>query len=209
MPEQTTEVALNSDSQPYPERREPRVYTDQEQALRDALPSFLPTIQAQLMHFGIRSSHDCEDLAQSILLHAWEKLDQLRNPAALSGWLWAITHRMAINFIARSKERSRGGNATDLLQNTVADHSEACDPVMKASLLEGRGIVREGLERLSVFDRHSLEEFHLRGKSLIQMQSDDPNHPPIGTLKRRLHVARNRLKKVLEDLVSDPEELVA
>ena len=54
----------------------------------------------------------------------------------------------------------------------------------------------QGLERLKPVDRATLVAFYLRGRSLKQMSRDFET--PVGTIKRRLHVARNRLKKTLE-----------
>jgi RNA polymerase sigma-70 factor (ECF subfamily) len=45
-------------------------------------------------------------------------------------------------------------------------------------------------------DRATLVAFYLRGRSLKQMSREFET--PVGTIKRRLHVARNRLKKALE-----------
>jgi RNA polymerase sigma-70 factor (ECF subfamily) len=53
-----------------------------------------------------------------------------------------------------------------------------------------------GLERLKPTDRATLTAFYLRGRSLKQMSREFET--PVGTIKRRLHVARHRLKKALE-----------
>jgi RNA polymerase sigma-70 factor (ECF subfamily) len=45
-------------------------------------------------------------------------------------------------------------------------------------------------------DRATLTAFYLRGRSLKQMSREFET--PVGTIKRRLHVARNRLKKAME-----------
>ena len=45
-------------------------------------------------------------------------------------------------------------------------------------------------------DRLTLEAFYLHGRSLKQMSREFET--PVGTIKRRLHVARQRLKDVLE-----------
>ena len=45
-------------------------------------------------------------------------------------------------------------------------------------------------------DRATLVAFYLRGRSLKQMSREFET--PIGTIKRRLHVARNRLKRQME-----------
>jgi RNA polymerase sigma-70 factor (ECF subfamily) len=56
--------------------------------------------------------------------------------------------------------------------------------------------LREGLKRLKELDRLTLEAFYLRGRSLKQMSREFET--PVGTIKRRLHVARQRLKDALE-----------
>ena len=47
-------------------------------------------------------------------------------------------------------------------------------------------------------DRQTLEAFYIRGRSLKQMAREF--EVPTGTIKRRLHVARLRLKEVLEGI---------
>jgi RNA polymerase sigma-70 factor (ECF subfamily) len=54
-----------------------------------------------------------------------------------------------------------------------------------------------GLERLKPVDRATLVAFYIHGQSLKQMSREFET--PIGTIKRRLHVARNRLRQQLED----------
>jgi len=56
--------------------------------------------------------------------------------------------------------------------------------------------VRGGLARLGELDRHTLEAFYVRGQSLSEMSESFA--APIGTIKRRLHVARKRLARQLE-----------
>jgi RNA polymerase sigma-70 factor (ECF subfamily) len=41
-----------------------------------------------------------------------------------------------------------------------------------------------------------LTAFYLKGRSLVQMSREFET--PVGTIKRRLHVARNRLRDALE-----------
>jgi RNA polymerase sigma-70 factor (ECF subfamily) len=58
--------------------------------------------------------------------------------------------------------------------------------------------VRDGLNRLGELDRDTLVAFYVDGQSLIEMST--AFRSPIGTIKRRLHVARKRLKEQLEDV---------
>ena len=45
-------------------------------------------------------------------------------------------------------------------------------------------------------DRATLVAFYIKGRSLKQMSREFET--PVGTIKRRLHVARNRLRHALE-----------
>ena len=53
--------------------------------------------------------------------------------------------------------------------------------------------VHVGLERLCALDRDTLVAFYFNGRSLVEMSREF--HAPVGTVKRRLHVARKRLAK--------------
>ena len=52
------------------------------------------------------------------------------------------------------------------------------------------------LAELKPLDRQTLEAFYIRGHSLKQMSREFET--PVGTIKRRLHVARNRLRQAME-----------
>ena len=58
--------------------------------------------------------------------------------------------------------------------------------------------VRVGLRRLKAVDRDTLMAFYFDGRSLVEMSNQF--HTPVGTIKRRLHVARKRLAKELAAL---------
>ena len=60
--------------------------------------------------------------------------------------------------------------------------------------------VRAGLNRLRTMDRETLEAFYMKGHSLVEMSHEFDS--PIGTIKRRLHVARKRLAKELTETVA-------
>ena len=60
------------------------------------------------------------------------------------------------------------------------------------------------LGRLKSMDREALDAFYIRGHSLVQIAA--MLDVPLGTVKRRLHTARKRLKVELETAVADPDE---
>src|SRR5690606_30671004 len=115
------------------------------------------------------------------------------DPAAFGGWLRSITTRMAIN------RATRGGPVTaaepEMLESTCV---ETETPLEQALVRERNRQVRAGLGRLGALDRATLVAFYVKGHSLVEMS--DEFHSPIGTIKRRLHVARKRLAKELAAL---------
>ncbi len=60
------------------------------------------------------------------------------------------------------------------------------------------------LRRLKTLDRESLVAFYIRGLSLVEIA--DELDVPLGTIKRRLHTARKRLRLELESSVASAEE---
>ena len=63
---------------------------------------------------------------------------------------------------------------------------------------ENAACVRECLGHLRDLDRQTLVAFYFEGRSLQEMSADFDS--PVGTIKRRLHTARNRLRDKLSDL---------
>ena len=62
----------------------------------------------------------------------------------------------------------------------------------------------EALGRLKSLDREALDAFYIRGHSLLEIAEE--LDVPLGTVKRRLHTARKRLRLELEGSVADAQE---
>jgi RNA polymerase sigma-70 factor (ECF subfamily) len=73
-------------------------------------------------------------------------------------------------------------------------------PLANVLAVERCAQLREGLRRLGELDRQTLEAFYVDGRSLQQMSGDF--QAPLGTIKRRLHVARKRLAKQVDPLTA-------
>ena len=141
----------------------------------------------------VRDPLEAQELAQDVFVHAMRKLPQLRDARCFAGWLRRITARMAINRLTR-----RGplfGADPELL-----DAVQAKDRSPEENFAVGEAIeqLKAGLVELKPLDRATLEAFYLRGRSLKQMAREFD--VPTGTIKRRLHVARLRLKEALEGI---------
>jgi len=138
---------------------------------------------------------EAQELSQEVFLQAMQKIDQLRDPRCFGSWLRSITHRMAIN---RAMRRAPSVAIEPQTLEATVETSET--PFTAAITGERAAHVHDGLNRLRTMDRDTLIAFYVRGQSLIEMSvSFDA---PIGTIKRRLHVARQRLAREVEHLVS-------
>jgi RNA polymerase sigma-70 factor (ECF subfamily) len=147
----------------------------------------------------LRNPAEAQELVQEVFIHAMTKLGQLRDPRCFAGWLRQITERMAINRLTR-----RGpvyGAEPSVLENAQAASTSPLDDLIRT---EQKAKLWAGLERLKPVDRATLVAFYINGRSLKQMSREFET--PIGTIKRRLHVARNRLR---EHLDAEAEPLVA
>ncbi|MFK7737755.1 MAG: RNA polymerase sigma factor [Pirellulaceae bacterium] len=134
---------------------------------------------------------EAEELVQDVFIHAFDRIDQLRVPEAFGGWLRQIVRRMAINRL------TRGRKAVAVESETLeAVHASAETPLDDVLDSERNEQVRCGLNRLGDMDRRTLEAFYIGGQSLIEMA--EHFEAPIGTIKRRLHVARKRLAVEME-----------
>jgi RNA polymerase sigma-70 factor (ECF subfamily) len=141
----------------------------------------------------LRNFTEAQELTQDVFIQALTKLDQIREPECFPGWLRSITHRMAINRIVR---RDPGlPTEPETLEANCVEHATPLSVVLQG---ERHSQLRAGLNRLRELDRETLEAFYVRGQSLLEMS--DEFDAPLGTIKRRLHVARKRLAKEVEPL---------
>ena len=140
----------------------------------------------------VRDAGEAQELTQEVFVHGLRKLPQLRDPRCFAGWLRRITARMAINRLSRRGVRPAGD--PEILDGVAAVTADPLDGMVRA---EARAELRAGLRQLKPLDRATLEAFYLRGESLKAMARAFGT--PVGTIKRRLHVARQRLKDALED----------
>jgi RNA polymerase sigma-70 factor, ECF subfamily len=139
----------------------------------------------------LRDAAAAQELTQEVFIHALRKLPQLRDARCFPGWLRQITVRLALNRMARRVlNREVDCEAID----RVADRNTG--PLENLERREAQRMLHAGLNRLKPLDRQALEVFYLRGHSLRRMSQDFGT--PVGTLKRRLHTARQRLRELLE-----------
>jgi len=139
---------------------------------------------------------EAEDLTQDTCLRAFERLDQLRSPAA--GRMWAFTILRSI-FLRRIERQTRAAGAevieSPLLEAgaVLQDTYEALRPIQQTPLSE----VRDALDRLPLPYREPLVLAHVGGFSYKEIA--EILAIPLGTVMSRLFRARRLLRGELRE----------
>jgi RNA polymerase sigma-70 factor, ECF subfamily len=136
---------------------------------------------------------EAQEICQDVFLQAMRKINQLEDPRCFGGWLRSIADRMAINRMVR-----RGPCMSADIDHLKSDCVELRTPLSNVLDREREDQVHRGLRRLGTMDRDTLVAFYFDGRSINEMSQKFKS--PVGTIKRRLHVARKRLAKELETL---------
>ena len=154
---------------------------------------FEPTVFAiVLRRLGNRS--EAVEVTQDVFIRAMRKIDQLTEAAAFPGWIKQIAVRTAINRAVRRPPETA----------TAPENFGGLTDTHEASPFEGlvdterAEAVRDGLASLKDVDRRTLVAFYFDGRSVAEMAEQFA--VPAGTIKRRLHTARARLKDALASL---------
>lgn len=143
----------------------------------------------------LRNYAEAQELTQEVFVQALRKIRHLRQPECFGGWLRTIAARLAINRAVR-----RASVIATEPETMAATCVERETPLSAAITAERSQQVRESLDRLRPMDRDTLVAFYVKGQSLIEISNEFAS--PVGTIKRRLHVARKRLARELGDLAA-------
>jgi RNA polymerase sigma-70 factor (ECF subfamily) len=171
---------------------------------RDAFGALFEQFQPTVYAIALRrlgNPNDALELSQEVFLHVLERIGQLREPERFAGWLRQVAVRMAINRATRRV-------APPSVESGILEGASGCAEGPLDQLIDRERAERlwEALGGLKSLDREALDAFYIRGHSLLEIA--EMLDVPLGTVKRRLHTARKRLKTALETSAADSEEWV-
>ncbi len=133
--------------------------------------------------------HDAQDIAQAVLVEAYERLSNLREPDRLGAWLRKMTiHRSQDLWRRRQREMT----TLDEIPEPAANATPGNDL---------REEVLRAISRLSKVQREAVTLFYINGYSVAEVAG--MCDVPEGTVKARLHDARSRLKEEMVHVVED------
>jgi len=159
---------------------------------------FQPTVQAIALR-RLGNVSEAMELTQEVFLHVLRRIHQLREPERFAGWLRQMAVRMAIN---RATRRVAPPTVKAGVLEGAYEHAD--QPVDELITRERAERLWAAMRRLKTLDRETLVAFYIRGLSLVEMAGE--LDVPLGTIKRRLHTARNRLRLELQASVTDADE---
>lgn len=127
----------------------------------------------------LRDSNEAEDVAQEAFLKAFRELHNLRDDRAFSGFIYRICVRLCMDRL-----RSRRAEPCEF---DFVDDSDG-------SLVENRILIEKLLSQLTPDLRATLVLREMEQLSYDEIA--DAMHVPVGTVRSRLHAARERFRKL-------------
>lgn len=144
------------------------------------------------------SQHDAEDLVQDVLVHLATRVAEMEQVEALKPWLLRVLYHRYVDLYRRNKaspitEVAPAPVDTDEAADPLDNHPDAHDSFRQ---LEFRQSIEHALLALEAEQRdvvllHDLEGY--TGEEVAEIMNTS-----IGTVKSRLHRAREKLKRILE-----------
>ena len=159
----------------------------------DAFRHLVDAYERRLLYFVLRIVHDAEDaldVLQDVWLTAFRRLPRLRAPAAFRVWLYQIAHDRAVSLVRGQRRQARAyEEARDRPGEDRADEDLAA---------ENAEFVHRALQALSLDHREVLALHFLEDMRLEEIA--EVLRCPLGTVKSRLHYAKQALRHEVERL---------
>lgn len=149
---------------------------------------------AQPLYWKIRRMvlvhEDADDLVQNVFLKAWSALDNFKQQAKLSTWLYRIAINEALDFLRKQKNAtSLQGTSDHTLTNQLLADDYFDGDATQARLLEAIAELPE-VQR-TVFNLRYFDDMKYEEISVILSTS-------VGALKASYHLAVKKLRKIMD-----------
>lgn len=135
------------------------------------------------VNFKINNKHDAEDVIQDVCLTATLKFDSLKEPSAFKAWLIGIASHKCNDYYRR-KARDTSISLESLPESALR---------MGRYGVTGHSVVRDTLDALGEKEKQILYLYFF--KDLSQEEIAKQLAIPVGTVKSRLHYAKEKFKQ--------------
>ena len=147
----------------------------------------------RLMRYASRQIQDedaAKDIVQETFITVSRSIGKLRDPAAFPRWIYQILHRRGVDFLRRRARVRRNDQVTCGFCGTPSDEE----------ILTSNIDIRNALQNLKDDGYQLIHLHYLHGFNLKEIARI--TGIPVGTVKSRLHSARNQLRRLLGDKLS-------
>ena len=138
-----------------------------------------------------------EEITLDVFVQVWQRAGSYRSELAkVRTWLIAITRHHAIDILRMQKSRPE---ANAVQWNELSSHNGPAMPAVEDGLQLSmqREKVREALSQLPAEQRETLVLAYFKGYT--QSQIAEALNQPLGTIKTRVRLAMQKLRKLLEE----------
>lgn len=139
----------------------------------------------------VRNEAQAEELASEVFLEVWKSAGRYEGRSAVSTWVLAIAHNIAMSQMRKKKE----GELEDEVAEQVADDSD--DPELSAQKRSKAEVMREVINRLSDEHREVIDLVYYHEKSVREVA--EIVGIPQATVKTRMHYARKQLGEMMKE----------
>ncbi len=146
----------------------------------------------------VRTRDDAQDAAQDAFLQAYQKLDSFRGDSQFFSWLFRIAMNAGLSKLRRKSSKDISLSAQQDQGYDVTDHT-AVDPSHSMNQSEQQSRVLNALNALPDDYRVVLSLKELDGLKYEEIA--EIVGCPIGTVRSRIHRARQELKEKLRDML--------
>ena len=133
---------------------------------------------------------DARDAAQETFVTAWRGIGKLRDPDRFDAWL----QRVAVN-AARMTHRARRRRRVREIPSSRVTAVEGLRATASPAEADG-ATLDSAMRRLAMEQRSILVLHHLEGRSMVELA--EILQIPAGTVKSRLHTARQALQAAID-----------
>ncbi|HET7701821.1 MAG TPA: RNA polymerase sigma factor [Candidatus Limnocylindrales bacterium] len=141
----------------------------------------------------LRDDADARDVTQETFFQVWRDLPRLRDPDRFDAWAGRILHNRCISLLRRRRTSSVREVRVDGWDEANA-YVSGVHPLADAQA--EADAIRRAFARLSAEQRALLAFHHVHGRSVADLAAI--TGAPSGTVKWRLHNARQALERALE-----------
>ena len=154
----------------------------------------------------VSSPEDARDLTQEAFVHAFRRLDSFRGDSAFYTWLFRIAINATISFRRKMVRRKTASieTAKEAIGEEPCDQRDDTAPSSRIESAEQQAVVRAALAELSEDFRTALVLTEIEGMSYED--TAEAVGCPIGTIRSRIHRARNELREKLRILLKEESE---